>query len=151
MLETRMSAADFWSNRERAQADVEEVSRLRSLINPFRELEREIDDAAVTKHWVLLDGPTLERMIRDGWRPTPEERTELLRKALDADEVPVVKGLLDLGADPNGSYFGTNTPPLMMVATQTLPPASTARLSRYWKPSRFFTTRPGAKPGGGAS
>ena len=39
-----MSAPDFWTNRERAQADVEEVSRLRSLINPFRELEREIDD-----------------------------------------------------------------------------------------------------------
>jgi hypothetical protein len=30
-----MAAPDFWSNRERAQADVEEVSRLRSLINPF--------------------------------------------------------------------------------------------------------------------
>ena len=39
-----MVAPDFWSNRERAQSDVEEVSRLRSLINPFRELEREIDD-----------------------------------------------------------------------------------------------------------
>jgi peptide chain release factor 2 len=43
-LETRMSAGDFWNNRERAQADVEEVSRLKSLINPFRELEREIAD-----------------------------------------------------------------------------------------------------------
>ncbi|PYJ43875.1 MAG: peptide chain release factor 2, partial [Verrucomicrobia bacterium] len=39
-----MAASDFWSNRERAQADVEEVSRLRSLINPFEELEREIED-----------------------------------------------------------------------------------------------------------
>ena len=39
-----MAAANFWSNRERAQSDVEEVSRLRSVINPFRELEREIDD-----------------------------------------------------------------------------------------------------------
>ena len=39
-----MSAPDFWSNRERAQAEVEEVSRLRSLINPFLELEREIED-----------------------------------------------------------------------------------------------------------
>ena len=39
-----MSAPDFWNNRERAQADVEEVSRLRGLINPFLELEREIDD-----------------------------------------------------------------------------------------------------------
>ncbi|MEP7015235.1 MAG: peptide chain release factor 2 [Verrucomicrobiota bacterium] len=43
-IEARMAAPDFWSNRERAQADVEEVSRLRSLINPFRELERSIDD-----------------------------------------------------------------------------------------------------------
>jgi len=39
-----MAAPDFWNNRERAQGDVEEVSRLRGLINPFRELEREIDD-----------------------------------------------------------------------------------------------------------
>src|SRR6187397_2195414 len=39
-----MTAPDFWSNRERAQVDVEEVSRLRSLINPFQQLEREIED-----------------------------------------------------------------------------------------------------------
>jgi peptide chain release factor 2 len=39
-----MSVPDFWNSRERAQADVEEVSRLRSLINPFQELEREIGD-----------------------------------------------------------------------------------------------------------
>src|SRR6266404_2140495 len=39
-----MAVPDFWSNRERAQADVEEVSRLRSLINPFQQLEREIED-----------------------------------------------------------------------------------------------------------
>ena len=39
-----MIAPDFWSNRERAQTDVDEVSRLRSLINPFCELEREVSD-----------------------------------------------------------------------------------------------------------
>jgi len=39
-----MAAPDFWSHRERAQTDVEEVSRLRSLISPFQELEREIED-----------------------------------------------------------------------------------------------------------
>jgi peptide chain release factor 2 len=43
-LETRMAAPDFWNNRERAQTDVEEVSRLKSLITPFRELELEIND-----------------------------------------------------------------------------------------------------------
>ena len=44
MIEGRMAAPDFWSNRERAQTDVEEAARLRSLIGPFRELEREIED-----------------------------------------------------------------------------------------------------------
>src|SRR3954453_11431091 len=39
-----MPAADFWSNRERAQGDVEEVSRLRGLLNPLRELETAVDD-----------------------------------------------------------------------------------------------------------
>ena len=39
-----MSATDFWNNRERAQAEVEEISRLKGLINPFTELEREIAD-----------------------------------------------------------------------------------------------------------
>ncbi|MEO7167132.1 MAG: PCRF domain-containing protein, partial [Chthoniobacterales bacterium] len=39
-----MAAADFWSNRERAQGEVEEVSRLRGLINPMLELEREFAD-----------------------------------------------------------------------------------------------------------
>src|SRR5438477_1287017 len=43
-LEERMSGADFWSNRERAQTDVEEVSRVRSLLNPLRELERAQED-----------------------------------------------------------------------------------------------------------
>jgi peptide chain release factor 2 len=43
-LEDRMSAADFWSNRERAQGDVEEVSRVRSLLNPLRELECAVKD-----------------------------------------------------------------------------------------------------------
>ena len=41
-----MAAPDFWSNRDRAQGAVEEVSRLRALINPFQELEREIEDFA---------------------------------------------------------------------------------------------------------
>src|ERR1700720_398833 len=39
-----MSGADFWSNRERAQTEVEEVSRVRSLLNPLRELERAEED-----------------------------------------------------------------------------------------------------------
>ena len=43
-LEARIASPDFWTNRERAQTDVDEVSRLRSLINPFFEIEREVHD-----------------------------------------------------------------------------------------------------------
>src|SRR2546430_148517 len=39
-----MAQRVFWKIRERSQDDVDEVSRLRSLINPFHELEREIED-----------------------------------------------------------------------------------------------------------
>ena len=89
----------------------------------LKQLERQIDEAARTRRWIFLDGQTLEQLVRDGWRPTPEERAELLRKALAEDEVAVLKGLLELGADPNRLYFAANTPPLMMVRS-----ADTARL-----------------------
>ena len=39
-----MAAADFWSNRERAQGEVEEVSCLRGLISPMQDLQRAVDD-----------------------------------------------------------------------------------------------------------
>jgi peptide chain release factor 2 len=46
-----MAGSDFWNNRERAQADVEEVSRLKSLINPVHELERELADFDACANW----------------------------------------------------------------------------------------------------
>ena len=56
-----MAAADFWSNRERAQADVEEVSRLRSLINPFRELERAAEDFDALQQLALEEQNSTQR------------------------------------------------------------------------------------------
>ena len=81
----------------------------------LKELERQIDEAAGTRRWILLDASTLAQLVRGGWQPAPAERAELFQRAVEDDEPAVVKGLIDLGADPNGSYFGTNTPPLMMV------------------------------------
>ena len=81
----------------------------------LKELEQQIDDAARTMRWIRLDEPTLRQLAKEGWSPSTEERAELLRKALQADEVDVVKGLIEIGADPNGTYHGTNTTPLMMV------------------------------------
>jgi len=42
-----MSAPDFWDHRERAQADVEEVSSLRGKIQPMLAVERQTDDFEV--------------------------------------------------------------------------------------------------------
>jgi hypothetical protein len=81
----------------------------------LKQLEQLIDDTARTKRWIRLDAQTLQQLVRSGWSPSVEERAELLRKALQHDEVDVVKTLLEIGADPNAAYYGTNTPPLMMV------------------------------------
>ena len=43
-LEGRMSDPDFWTNKDRAQQQVEEVSQLRAKINPLLALERQVED-----------------------------------------------------------------------------------------------------------
>ena len=109
------------------------------------ELERQIDEAARTTRWIRLDRPTLQQLVRDGWAPSIEERAELLRKALAYDEVDVVKGLLEIGADPNAALFGTHTPPLMMVRSA---PAARALLEAGANP--FVRNDNGGTPLGSA-
>jgi peptide chain release factor 2 len=77
-LEARMSAADFWSNRERAQADVEQVSRLRSLINPFQELEREVEDFSALQQLAGEEGDPTARANAE--REVATEHDRLVRK-----------------------------------------------------------------------
>jgi len=83
----------------------------------LKQLEKQIDEVANTKRWLTLDISTLRQMIRDGWSPSASERSELLRKALQEDNVPVIKALLEHGADPNGGHYGTGTTPLMMAVS----------------------------------
>ena len=64
-----MTAPDFWSNRERAQADVEEVSRLRSVINPFHELEREIEDFNALQQLAAEENDPVALRVRDMFPP----------------------------------------------------------------------------------
>jgi peptide chain release factor 2 len=73
-----MSAPDFWLNRERAQSDVEEVSRLRSLINPFRELEREVGDFEVLQQLATEEQNDTHRLQAE--RDLASEHDRLLDK-----------------------------------------------------------------------
>ena len=73
-----MSAPDFWSNRERAQADVEGVSRLRSLINPLRELEREVEDFGALQQLAAEETDTAARTRAE--HEVAAEHDRLVRK-----------------------------------------------------------------------
>ncbi|MGA3171900.1 MAG: peptide chain release factor 2 [Chthoniobacteraceae bacterium] len=52
-LEEAMTASDFWNNKERAQASVEEISALRGKINPLLAVERQVEDLAILKELAL--------------------------------------------------------------------------------------------------
>jgi peptide chain release factor 2 len=76
-----MAAPDFWNNRERAQADVEEVSRLKSLINPVRELEREIADFDALRQLAEEENNAQARTEAD--REVAKEHERLAQKLAD--------------------------------------------------------------------
>ena len=73
-----MAAPDFWSNRERAQNDVEEVSRLRSLVSPFQELEREIEDFNALQQLVTEETDATARAQAE--KEVATEHTRLIHK-----------------------------------------------------------------------
>jgi peptide chain release factor 2 len=55
-VEGRMALPDFWDNKERAQADVDQVSLLRGKIQPFHALERQLADLEVLAEFALAEG-----------------------------------------------------------------------------------------------
>jgi len=52
-LEARMTAPDFWNNREAAQRDVEQVSQLKNKIVPFEALEQRAADLDILQELAL--------------------------------------------------------------------------------------------------
>lgn len=81
----------------------------------LKQFEYAIDDAAGTQRWIRIDAPTLRRLLSEGRLTSQQEKTALLRDAVDQNDVDVVHALLEAGTDPNVSLFETNTTPLMFV------------------------------------
>ncbi len=73
-----MAAPDFWSNRERAQGDVEEVSRLRALLTPLRDLERDTEDFAALLELAAEETEPAQRSQAEG--EIKSEHARLVRK-----------------------------------------------------------------------
>ena len=88
-----MAAPDFWSNRERAQGDVEEVSRLRSLINPFRELERETEDFEALQQLAAEESDPAQHAQAE--KEISAEHARLLKKLEDFELRQFLSGLND--------------------------------------------------------
>jgi hypothetical protein len=81
----------------------------------LKQFEHAIDEAARTQRWIRIDASTVRRFVREGRLVSPGEKAELLRHAVDQDDVDVVRELLRSGADPNAALFETHTTPLMFV------------------------------------
>lgn len=85
----------------------------------LREFEREIDAAAVTKRWVFLDKDALEELARSGWSASSEEGAALLQQAIERDDVPIARRLVELGSDLGGPS-NNRKPPLSSALSSSM-------------------------------
>jgi len=88
-----MSAADFWNNKERAQASVEEVSSLRGKILPLTAVERQVEDLGVLKDLVLGE-PDSDSQAAAG-EEVLKEHEEVLKKMEDLELSSLLGGEFD--------------------------------------------------------
>ncbi len=83
------------------------------------EFEREIDAAAGTNRWVFLDEKTLAELTRSGWSASSEEGATFLQQAIQRDDVPIARRLIELGSDPNGPS-DNRLPPLLSAHSRSM-------------------------------
>jgi protein subunit release factor A len=84
-----MAEPGFWDNKDKAQADVERVSRLRGIIEPFRGLETRIGDLGVLRE-LAEEEPVGEPRTQAENEVVKECRE--LERALDAFEIQCLLG-----------------------------------------------------------
>ena len=92
-IETTMSAPDFWNDKESAQATVAEMSSVRNIIEPFRQLEKNIDDYDAALELAAEDEEFVAECEIDFRR---------LKKAMDKLEI---MSFLSGKFDKNNFYF----------------------------------------------
>jgi hypothetical protein len=83
------------------------------------EFEREIDAASGIKRWVFLDEDALEELARSGWLASSEEGATLLKQAIERDDVPIARRLIELGADLDGPP-DNRLPPLISARSSSM-------------------------------
>lgn len=84
-----MAEPGFWDNKEKAQTDVEKVSRLRGKVEPFRALETRVNDLAVLRE-MAEDEPAGETRTQAEDEVIKECRE--LERALDDFEIVCLLG-----------------------------------------------------------
>ena len=124
-----MSEPDFWTNKERAQQNVEEVSVLRGRVTPFLALERQTDDLAAL---IELASEEADSAALSGEVET--EHTALL-KALDDFELKM------LLAGPNDGFNAFLSVQAGAGGTEAQDWADMLlRMYQRWAERRGFTT-----------
>ena len=83
------------------------------------EFEREIDNAAGTKRWVFLDEDALQELIRSGWSGSGEEGARFLQQAIELDDLPIARRLIELGSDLDGPS-DNRMPPLLSARSAAM-------------------------------
>jgi hypothetical protein len=83
------------------------------------EFEREIDNAAATKRWVFVDEDALEELIRSGWSASSEEGATFLQQAIERDDLPIARRLIELGCDLDGPP-DNRLPPLLSARSSSM-------------------------------
>ena len=95
-LEAKMSAPDFWNDKEAAQNTVSQLSACRNLLEPFRKLESEIEDYSVALELAGED----EEFLKE-----TEIAYRRLLKSLDRMEI---MSFLSGKFDRNNLYFSVH-------------------------------------------
>jgi hypothetical protein len=84
----------------------------------LKQFEHAIDEAARTQRWIRIDASTVRRFVREGRLVSPGEQAELLRHAVDQDDVDVVQELLRSGADPNTAVESCGSGPASLSSVR---------------------------------